>query len=85
MSIYKDIELTFAVSLLEQHRAKLEDQLSYYENQHEAEQGQSSLIDFQKQINEIFEDLNQVQKEIHFINKLETNLNHTESEEVLNG
>jgi hypothetical protein len=85
MSIYKDIELTFAVSLLEQHRTKLEDQLSYYENQHQAEKGRNSMIDFNKAINEIFEDLNQVQKEIHFINKLETNLEIDESEEILNG
>jgi hypothetical protein len=85
MSIYKTNKLSFAKALLEQHQLKLEDQLSYYENQHEAEKGRNSMIDFNKAINEIFEDLNQVQKEIHFINKLETNLEIDESEEILNG
>jgi len=85
MSIYKTNKLSFAKALLEQHQLKLEDQLSYYENQHEAEKGRNSMIDFNKAINEIFEDLNQVQKEIHFINKLETNLELDESEEILNG
>lgn len=83
MSIYKNAKLNFAKALLEQHQLKLEQQLDYYEKQHEAEQGQNSLIDFKKQINEIYEDLNQVQKEIHFINKLETNLELEGSEEIL--
>ena len=83
MSIYKNIELTFAVSLLEQHREKLSEQLHYYENQHQAEKGRNSMIDFNKAINEITEDLNQVRYELNFINKLETNLNHSESEEIL--
>ena len=83
MSIYKNIDLTFAVALLKSHREKLEGQLTYYEEQHQAEKGRNSMIDFNKAINEIMEDLNQVQKELHFINKLETNLNHTESEEIL--
>lgn len=83
MSIYKNAKLNFAKALLEQHQLKLEQQLDYYEKQHEAEQGQNSLIDFKKQINEIYEDLNQVQKEIHFINKLETNLEIDGSEEIL--
>lgn len=83
MSIYKTTKLNFAKALLEQHQLKLEEQLSYYEKQHEAEKGRNSMIDFNKAINEIYEDLNQVQKEIHFINKLETNLNIDESEEIL--
>jgi len=83
MSIYKNIELTFAVSLLEQHQEKLTEQLHYYENQHQAEKGRNSMIDFNKAINEITEDLNQVRYELNFINKLETNLNHSESEEIL--
>lgn len=85
MSIYKTNKLSFAKALLEQHQLKLEEQLSYYEKQHEAEKGRNSMIDFNKAINEIYEDLNQVQKEIHFINKLETNLEIDESEEILNG
>ena len=83
MSIYKTTKLNFAKALLEQHQLKLEEQLSYYEKQHEAEKGRNSMIDFNKAINEIYEDLNQVQKEIHFINKLETNLNIDGSEEIL--
>ena len=83
MSIYKNAKLNFAKALLEQHQLKLEEQLEYYEKQHQAEKGRNSMIDFNKAINEIYEDLNQVQKEIHFINRLETNLELDGSEEIL--
>jgi hypothetical protein len=55
---------------LKDEHSRLKEQISYYEEQHQAEKGRNSMIDFEVAIQELNLTLLEIEDEIGMVNKL---------------